>query len=139
MPVVNTTMELPYRGADGLDSDFVSAFGYLEMASDEIGSYMLARQFRDNCIDCGCDLDYYNPAFLTSKNEFLEFGIDDAKTLRDRVQLFTTMDEIKLKIQEIQEANLHKNNDLLIYQVDSDHPDIFVILKAVQIFKIDPA
>lgn len=135
MPIVKTYMELPYQGADGFDSDFVSAFGYLEVSNDEIGFYLLARQFHDNCGDCACDLDYYNPAFLTANNEFSETGIDGAKALRDCVQLFATMDEIKQKVQEVQHSNLHKNNDLLIYQIVSDHPDNFVNLNAVQIIK----
>lgn len=132
-------MELPYLGIDGLDSDHVSAFGYLVVSKDEIGSYLLARQFHDHCGDCACDMDYYTPAFLTSNNEFSETGIDGAKTLRDCIQLFPTIDEIKQKIQEVQQANLHKNNDLLIYQIVSDHPDNFVNLKAIQIIKASQA
>lgn len=68
-------------------------------------------------------------------NEFSETGIDGAKALRDCIQLFATIDEIKQKIQEVQQANLHKNNDLLIYQIISDHPDNFVSLNTVQIIK----
>ncbi len=139
MPIVNTYMELPYRGTEGFDSDYVSAFGYLEVSNDEIGSYLLARQLHDHCGDCACDLDYYNPAFLTANNEFSETGIDGAKALRDCVQLFATMDEIKQKVQEVQHSNLHKNNDLLIYQIVSDHPDNFVNLNAVQIIKASQA
>lgn len=63
MPIVNTYMELPYRGMEGFDSEYVSAFGYLEVSNDEIGSYLLARQLHDHCGGCACDLDYYNPAF----------------------------------------------------------------------------
>lgn len=68
MPIINTYVELPFIGVGDFESDIVCAFGYVD--DNDIGKFLIARQFRDNCtiskengISCGCDHDYYNPAF----------------------------------------------------------------------------
>lgn len=134
MVSVKTYMELPPVKSADCESDFVSAFGYLDIAESEMHCYVLARQFLDNCDEiCGCDRDYYNPAFLTPEDEFQECGNEDTKLLKECVQLFPLMDDVQHKIKEIQLNNIHKNNDLLIYKITSDKPDHFITLKVVEI------
>lgn len=124
MEKIKVYMELPCIENPSYESDFVDAFGYVEVSKTELGKYIIARQFRDNCSpDCGCDKDYYNPAFLMEANIFQEKLEEDADSLRGNIQIFDSMDIAQEKVFEIQRANLHDSNDLIIYQITTDSDD----------------
>ena len=130
MPNIKTYVELPFIGEGDFESDFVCAFGYVDIDNEDIGRFLIARQFRDNCtsskgngISCGCDLDYYNPAFLMASDTFSESLSEGSASIRGVVQIFESLDDVEKKIFELKEHNLHKGNDLIAYQINGDAPD----------------
>lgn len=137
MPNIKTYAEIPYIGDDTFSEvDIVCIFGYLNIEEADQGSFIIARNFRDNCINCDCDMDLYNPAFLLVSNTFSESLEENATDLRGSVQIFKSIEEVELKIKDIESINLHQNNDLIIYQISAD--PLNVAFKAFKVHKAIP-
>jgi hypothetical protein len=137
MEKLNTYVELPYIGTENYDSDFVSAFGYMDIKPDEINQYIIARQFRDNCDEnCACDRDYYNPAFLMLSGKFSEAIESNNTVLSESILLLDSTEAVDAKIAQIQAENAHGGNDLIVYQLRQENSsDRYVTLHADRIIK----
>lgn len=135
MEKLNTYVELPYKGKEDYESDFVSAFGYVDIYANEINQYLIARQYRDNCNEeCSCDPDYYNPAFLMHSNEFSEDINSGSPILSDSFKLFSNLDAVNTELAYITKQNIHKGNDLLIYQLTREQKNSpYVTLAVIKI------
>lgn len=135
MEKLKTYVELPYKGKENYESDFVSAFGYVDIHAAEINQYLIAREYCDNCNEeCSCDPDYYNPAFLMHSNEFSEYINPNNPILSDSFKLFSNLDAVNAELPHITKHNIHKGNDLLIYQLTREqNTSPYVTLAVIKI------